>query len=250
MRTALVLTLLFNLLGLSLSGYAQGLIRDPLEIEFCGYTSFDTPEFVVVYNRYEKQRIALGFIHVCDEVLQRNNFQKEIKPWLEISSSLGFVPVDLRSTPFAQFELIGGVLNATIPGFAFLARTDHATRVFRSAEGLIISLEEWDLSIVGGGTSEVYRSPDVMVKGWPGYWSIEQAKSGKAYSILTWQGATRKFLLTINTNLKLTGEQPAFLRLAESIPPGNPIGSKKPAVTVMGTPGVLSKRPIPDHPDF
>ena len=222
---------------------------DSNDFEFCGYEWVEpAPQFLVEFNRVEKQRISLGYVRVCEDIIQNANLLKAIKPWGETLPVLGFIPVDLAATPFAQFELLGAVLNAKIPAFGFLKRTDHVTRVFKRKDGLILSLEEWDLTIIGGGTSEVFRDPDVLVKGWPGYWEITQAKSGKAYSSLWWQGDTRKFDLIINTNLKLTGGQAEILRLAESVPPGIPSGKKKPVTAVIGTPGVLSKRPFPAHP--
>lgn len=251
MRAHTLLTAFLALQGLPLLGFAQSPNSEALAFEFCGYNStLDTPEFVVEFGRVERQRIALGYTRVCDRVFQYSDLQKATKPWYEILPQLGFAPVDLKATPFEQFELIGGVLNAKIPAFAFLPRTDHVTRVFRQKDGAIISLEEWDLTIIGGGTSEVYRVPDVLVKGWPGYWEIIQTKSGKASSSLWWQGESRRFELTVNTNLKLTGGQADILRLAESVPPGIPSGKEKPAAMVVGKPGVLSKRPVPTHPVF
>lgn len=251
MRTKIVLLSLLIFQVMFPHANAQTPPSDVNEFEFCGYNWAEpAPEFVAEFNRVESQRISLGYTRVCDRVFQYADLHKAIKPWREILPLLGFIPVDLKATPFAQFELIGGVLNAKIPAFAFLPRTDHVTRVFRRKDGSIISLEEWDLTIIGGGTSEVYRGPDVLVKGWPGYWEIIQAKSGKAYSSLWWQGETRKFDLTVNINLKLTGGQADILRLAEGVPPGIPSGKEKPVIAVMGKPGELSKPTIPDKPDF
>lgn len=229
--------------------FAQPQTSDARDGEFCGYDwSLPESETTKEYYRIERQRIALGYVRVCNRILQNSDFQQRAKPWEELLPLLGFTPVDLSATPFAQFELLGGVLNGKIPGFTNLKRTDHATRIFRRKDGLVISLEEWDLSILGGGTDEVYRGPDVQVKGWPGYWTIEQSKSGLAYSSLWWQGETRRFELTINSNLKLTGGLGELLRLAESVPPGIPSGKRKARVAFLGIPGVLSKRPFPDHP--
>ena len=248
-RSITLLTVLLVLQLFPSAVFAEAAKSDALEYEFCGYESgLDTPEFVAEFNRVEKQRISLGYTRVCDRVFRNYDLEKAIKPWAEILPLLGFIPVKLEATPFAQFELIGGVLNAKIPAFAFLPRTDHVTRVFRRKDGLIISLEEWDLTIIGGGTSEVFRGPDVLVKGWPGYWDISQAKSGKGYSSLWWQGETRKFDLTVNTNLKLSGGQVEMLQLAESVPPGVPSGKEKPVTATIGKPGVLSKRPFPTLP--
>ena len=202
MRSRVLFLLSLVLHGLPSLAFAQSAVSNTLDYEFCGYDwAQPSPEFVAEYNRVERQRIALGYTRVCDRVLPYSDLQKEIKPWIELLPLLGFIPVDLGTTPFAQYELIGGVLNAKIPAFAFLPRSDHVTRVFRRKDGPLILLEEWDLTIIGGGVSEVYRGPDVLVKGWPGYWDIIQAKSGTAYSGLWWQGATRKFELTVNTNL-------------------------------------------------
>ncbi len=235
----------------TLTANASAPKQDMRNYEFCGYEWAEpAPEYLAEFNRVEQQRVSLGYVRVCDRVLQYADFQKETKPWRTLLPTLGFIPVDLGATPFAGFELVGGVLNLTIPSFAFLQQTDHATRVFRRNDGLIISLEEWDLTIIGGGVAEVYRVPDVRVNGWPGYWEISQSKSGKAVSRLWWQGATRKFEITVNANLKLHGGQLEILRLAETIPPGVPSGKEKPAVTIIGIPGVLSKRPIPSQPDF
>lgn len=229
--------------------FAQPQTSDARDGEFCGYDwSLPESENTKEYYRIERQRIALGFVRVCNGILQNSDFQQRAKPWEELLPLLGFTPVDLGATPFAQFKFLGGVLNGKIPGFTNLKRTDHATRIFRRKDGLVISLEEWDLSILGGGTDEVYRGPDVQVKGWPGYWTIEQSKSGLAYSSLWWQGETRRFELTINSNLKLTGGLGELLRLAESAPPGIPSGKRKARVAFLGIPGVLSKRPFPDHP--
>lgn len=249
MRSRVLFLLSLVLHGLPSLAFAQSAVSNTLDYEFCGYDwAQPSPEFVAEYNRVERQRIALGYTRVCDRVLPYSDLQKEIKPWIELLPLLGFIPVDLGTTPFAQYELIGGVLNAKIPAFAFLPRSDHVTRVFRRKDGPLILLEEWDLTIIGGGVSEVYRGPDVLVKGWPGYWDIIQAKSGTAYSGLWWQGATRKFELTVNTNLKVTGGQAEFLRLAESVPPGIPSGKEKPTIAVIGKPGELSKRPFPTLP--
>ena len=230
---------------------SNALIANAEDFEFCGYQWAEpAPEYLAEFNRVDRQRVSLGYVRVCDRVLQYSDFQKETKPWLALLPTLGFIPVDLGATPFASFELVGGVLNATIPAFADLRRTDHATRVFKRKDGLIISLEEWDLTIMGGGVAEVYRGPDVRVNDWPGYWEIIQSKSGKAVSRLWWQSATRKFEITVNANLKLNGRQLEILRLAETVPPGVPSGTNKPVITIIGTPGVLSKRPFPKHPDF
>ena len=249
MRFPFSYLLFLVLLSLAPQNYAQGLPSATGDIEFCGYNDApDTPSFVAEYNRIEKQRIALGYIMVCKRLLQEHDLQTRVKPWKELLPTLGFMPVDLKGTPFAQLELLGGVMNATIPSFTDLPRPDHVARVFRSRDGLTVTLEEWDLSILGGGTSTVYRTHDVMVNGWPGYWSIEQVKSGSAYSTLWWKGETREFKLSTSANLKLTGEQGTFLRLAESIQPGIPSGKKKPPITTIGMPGKFSKMPFPEKP--
>lgn len=251
MPSEILFTTFLGLQLLLAPAFAQSPILAARDGEFCGYDwSLPETEITKEYYRIESQRISLGYVRVCDEILQNFDFQKIAKPWKELLPLLGFIPVELGATPFAQFELIGGVLNAKIPRFANLSRTDHATRIFRRKDGLIVTLGEWDLSIQGGGTDEVYRGPDVQVKGWPGYWTIGQSKAGKTYSSLWWQGETRKFELTINTNLKLTGGRDEILRLAEIVPPGIPAGKLKARIAFLGIPGVLSKRPFPDRPDF
>ncbi len=256
-KTKNVYTMTFNLLcrvrlrwlSIALLSFSQVANAHQTEVEFCGYESPPaTAGFVLEYNRVEKQKASLGYVRACEAVLQRYDLEKIATSWDEMLPTLGFAPTDLSRTPFAKFELLGGVLDATIPRFGDLEKTDHATRVFKMPNGKIVSLEEHDLSIMGGGWSTVYGPPDVMVKGWPAYWSILQAKSGKTYSILSWMGKTRLFNLTINANLKLTGGQADFLRLAESVPPGIPRGKLKPVVTVVGSPGELTKIPIPNKP--
>lgn len=219
------------------------------EFEFCGLGSPpDTAGFVAEYKRQEEQRLRLGYTIVCDAVLRRYDLSKTKTSWREIVPELGFIPVELSATQLAQYELFGGVLDGTTPRLDSLEKTDHAARVFRRPDGRIVSLEEHDLSITGGGIAMVYRPPDLLIKGWPAYWWIAQSKTGKVLSNLSWQGKTRSFSLTVNANLESAGSKAAFVKIAESIPDGIPSGKLTPVVAVLGSPGQAIIVPFLEKP--
>ncbi len=211
------------------------------EQEFCGHPTLVGPSFVEEFNRLERQRAQFGFIFICEPIVGSFFMARRVKSWHSVLPELGFIPVNLDGTPFASFELMGGVLNATLPSLISLKKTDHVARVFRRPDGLTLFLEEHDLSITGGGVTMVYREPDVMINSAPGFWTIGQAKSGNAYSELWWQGETREFKLVANANLRrLDGGEAYFLDLARSLPAGIPSGKHKTSKFVVGKPGEIS----------
>ncbi|MBA3505819.1 MAG: hypothetical protein H0T80_08590 [Betaproteobacteria bacterium] len=217
-----------SLLVLPIGSVGQTGIAIASDEEFCGLgPAPDSPEFAASLARRDAQRSLLGYEKVCDQNLGRFDLQRDARPSDSVLSKLAFIPVNLVSTPWARYQPIGAIAEGR-----GTQELNAVTRLFRRDDGLIVSLFEWDLSIDGGGTAASFRPPDLIVNGWPGYRSILQSKSGKAYSILSWQGATRKFELVLNANVKLLGEETAFITLAESIPSGIPSGTKQPAPTI------------------
>jgi hypothetical protein len=166
----------------------------------------------------DEQRRSLGYVLVCEENLRRFDYASMAKPLNEAARRLAFTPVPLDSTPFKDFEALGGRPDIVVgdAGPAALHRT------FRTPRGHIVDLREWDMSVGGGQIMARTDLQTEQVNGTPAQLTVLQAPSGKAVSLLRWIEGRRSYELSISANVKTSSLSPTLLQLANSIPKSVP----------------------------
>jgi hypothetical protein len=181
---------------------------------FCGLgPPPGSPEFAAYRQRQDRQRAALGYQVVCERKLTRFDYAAQVRPMAEVSRRLAFNPVPLDSTPFATYTLLGG-----IPDHGGDHGSTALHRTFRTPDGRMVDLFEWDMSVDHG---DVYSRKDLQterVNDFPAQLIAMQTPSGKAASILMWVANRRSYELTVNENIGTKTSRPSIAELAASIP--------------------------------
>lgn len=161
----------------------------------------------------DQQRRTLGHVLVCDSDLGRFDYASTAEPLEQATRRLAFNPVSLESTPFHQFHTLGG-------------RPDHfgdgapaaLHRTFRTQQGYVVDLFEWDMSVSGGHLISRADLQTERVNGAPAQLTVVQTPSGNAVSILSWVEGRRSYQLSIDTNVKTSRVSPPLMQLASAIP--------------------------------
>lgn len=168
----------------------------------------------------EVQRRTLGYQQVCEGYMRHFNHASRAEPLHEATRRLAFTPVSLESTPFKDLNALGGR-----PDFFGDEGAAALHRTFRTPQGFIVDLREWDLSVSGGqvwGRAELQTK---RVNGAPAQLTVLQAPSGRAVSTLAWTEGRRRYELVVNANVNTVSVVPTLLDLASSIPKSVPARS-------------------------
>ena len=186
---------------------------------FCGLgPPPGSPGFAQHEQAQDQQRRTLGYVLVCDENLRRFDYASMAKPLKEAAGRLAFTPVPLDSTPFKDFVALGGMPDM----FMGAAGPAALHRTFRTPQGHIVDLFEWDMSVAGGQITARADLQTEQVNGTPAQIIVLQAPSGKAVSILSWIEGRRRYELSISANVKTSRLSPTLVQLASSIPKSVP----------------------------
>jgi hypothetical protein len=173
--------------------------------------------FVEHERAEDQQRRTLGYVRVCDANLRRFDYASTAEPLAVATRRLAFTPISLESTPFKDFEALGGR-----PDVFGDSGATALHRTFRTRQGHIVDLREWDMSIGGG---QIFPRADLQserVNGTPAQLTVLQAPSGKAVSLLYWVDGRRSYELSISVNVRTSSLSPALIQLANSIPKSVP----------------------------
>lgn len=163
---------------------------------------------------HELQTRRDGFEHVCRGELAR--FDIALGALDRATGKLAFTPVDLRGTPFAKLQSLGGSAEqiADVPSRLY--------RGFRTADGHRLILSEHDMSADG---SRAWRDPKdepERIEGAPARLVVLQDASGAAVSHLSWGEGRRFYELWIDANVVTTPLRERLFALAASLPPSVP----------------------------
>lgn len=196
----------------SLVAAAQA-IPDPqsASVESCG---LGLPPNAGGFARQEAQRASEektnGFLRVCEADLQR--YSVTFVSMVAATLGLAFEPVDLRNTPFAKLDSLGG-RSETV--------TDTKSRLyrgFRTPEGYTLTLFEHDMSADG---SSMWRDPKdepERVNGLPARLSVFQASSGRSVTVLSWLQGRRYYEIWLDANGARNPTRARLFEFARSLP--------------------------------
>lgn len=180
-----------------------------------------------------------GYLTVCDANLQR--YRIAFQPYAPIIASLPFKPVDLSSTPFNDFTILGAMVEP-----------DNQTRSrlyrgFLTRDGHEVVLFEQDMSVDGTSMGRNPEDEPERINGLPARLSVFQTPSGKAISHLSWVEKRRAYELWINANVANTPLRETLFSLAESLPRSIPACPNEipPRPVRLGTDGVPVDAPMP-----
>lgn len=180
-----------------------------------------------------------GYLTVCDANLQR--YRIAFQPYAPIIASLPFKPVDLSSTPFNDFTILGAMVEP-----------DNQTRSrlyrgFLTRDGHEVVLFEQDMSVDGTSMGRNPEDEPERINGLPARLSVFQTPSGKAISHLSWVEKRRAYELWINANVANTPLRETLFSLAESLPRSIPACPNEipPKPVRLGTDGVPVDAPMP-----
>ena len=174
------------------------------------------PEYEQHRQAQEHRRHTFGYMLACEDDW-RFNHASNAEPLDKATRRLAFTPVSLESTPFRDFETLGGR-----PDFSGDAGPAALHRTFRTPQGNIVDLREWDMSVGGGQIMFIADLQTELVNGSPARLTVMQAPSGKAASFLSWIEGRRSYELTISVNVKTSSPLPTLTQLANSLPKSVP----------------------------
>jgi hypothetical protein len=194
---------------------------EPAGTDACG---LGLPPNAAGFAQQEEQRASEakknGFLHVCEANLQR--YSVTFVPMAAATRGLDFDPVDLRSTPFAKLESLGGRSETVADAESRLYRG------FRNPEGQALTLFEHDMSADG---SNMWRDPKdepERVNGLPARLIVLQASSGRAVSVLSWLQGRRYYEIWLEANAARNPMRARLFDLANSLPPSIPACPNEP----------------------
>jgi hypothetical protein len=192
-----------------------------------------SPQFEEHEQLQDRQRASLGYVLLCSESLGRFDYAARVEPLDKATAHLAFTPVSLGATPFAALEALGGWQDyfGSPDGAAGLHRT------FRTPQGYIVDLREWDMSVGGGQVMVRADLQTEQVNGNLAQLTVVQAPSGKAVSLLLWVEGRRSYELSTNANVKTTDVSPTIFELATAIPKSVParLDESEPPLLVLST---------------
>lgn len=164
-----------------------------------------------------------GFERVCKANLERYDVSSDFVPLQRAMAKLAFKPVDLAATPFAQYQVLGGVME-TASGVE-----SRLYRGFRTPQGHALTLFEHDMSADG---SHSYRAPEdepERINGMAARLVVLEASSGEAVSVLSWLEGRRYYELWLDKNAARLQLKPQLIALAASLPKSIPANTNEPA---------------------
>ena len=173
------------------------------------------------FNDYNKERehirAQLGYEPVCDQYIATLPPPSPLEALETVRSKLAFQPIPLEGTSFATFRLLGARADFIGDQRGAMA----LRRYFAASDGEFLELFEVDTSLAGGVYVLYPERQTERVKGQLAMLAIEQSRSGKMLSVLSWEENRRHIELSINRNVRRLGYA-QFMRLAESLPVPSP----------------------------
>ncbi|MBD8532501.1 MULTISPECIES: hypothetical protein [unclassified Massilia] len=180
-------------------------------IEACGLgLPPDAPGFAQQKEQRALEEKKNGFLRVCESNLQR--YSITFLPLVLATRGLDFEPVDLRGTPFARLESLGG-RSETVSG-----TVSRLYRGFRTPEGQALTVFEHDMSADG---SSMWRDPKdepERVNGLPARLVVMQTGSGRAVSVLSWRQGRRYYEIWLGANAARDPMRARLFDLASALP--------------------------------
>lgn len=210
--------------------------------ELCG---LGVPPGSPGFAQFEVQKAAevqrYGFLRVCETNLARYDVVAQIKPLDKVLPKLAFRPVDLARSPFAQFQLMGGMAEPVSN------TVSRVYRVFRMRDGHVVTLFEHDMSADGARMFRAPKDEPYRINGLPANLMVFQAGSGRAVSALSWKEGRRYYEIWIDANVALEHRRAQLFALAESIPKAVPAcpNEPEPESVTIGPDGVPHWPPPP-----
>lgn len=198
------------------------------------------PDYAKRRAQHAAEEKANGFSRVCEANLQR--YSVTFMPMAAATLGLDFKPVDLRGTPFAKLDSLGG-RSESVNGTA-----SRFYRGFRTPEGYRLTLFEHDMSADG---SAMWRNPEdepERINGLPARLSVFQADSGKSVSVLSWRERWRYYEIWLESNAARDPMRARLFQYAGSLPvsvpacPNAPIRQRP----ILGPDGFPVDEPMPD----
>lgn len=210
------------LLPFLLAAVLQGCHANPDEA--CGLgPPPGSPNFAEHNARRAQENQRNGFERVCKANLERYDIASDLVPLPRATAKLAFKPVELVGTPFAQYQLMGGMME-TVSGVE-----SRLYRVFRSPEGHVLTLFEHDMSADGTNSYRAPQDEPERINGLPARLVVMEAGSGEAVSALSWKEGRRNFELWMDKNAARLNLKPQLFALAASLPKSIPAKTNEPA---------------------
>jgi len=172
----------------------------------------------VVEDDIEKSR--KGYEEVSEEYFEYlDNYQNYLRVEDDVLPNLKLTLANLARTEFESYKYEGMIPGGpTIPG-----PWTSVTRVFRSQDGMLVKLTEWDFVADGGAIVIVDEVMNSRVSGVPAFMAVKKSPSGKAVTTLTWATDKKQYTLTAEDDGSVHGARKLntkkwLVKLAESIP--------------------------------
>jgi hypothetical protein len=187
-------------------------------VERCGLgPPPDSANFNSYNEERERIRALVGYEPVCEQYIATLPPPSPLEPFEAVRSKLAFQPIPLEGTPFATFRPLGA--SADIIGDKRGAKA--LRRYFAASDGEFLELFEVDTALAGGVYVLYPERHTERVRGQLAMLTVEQSKSGKVLSVLSWEENRRHIELSINRNVRRLGYA-QFMHLAESLPAPSP----------------------------
>jgi hypothetical protein len=203
----------------------------------------DSANFNIYNEQRERIRARLGYEPVCDQYIATLPPPSPLEPFEAVRSKLAFQPIPLEGTPLATFRILGA--RADIIGDKRGAKA--LRRYFAGSDGEFLELFEFDTSLAGEGYALYPERQTERVRGHLAMLAIEQSKSGKVLSVLSWEENRRHIELSINRNVRRLGYA-QFMHLAETLPAPSPAQPDAPIPKLDLPPAYDSGIPLPPEP--
>lgn len=163
-------------------------------------------------SKVEQQRSQLGYLLICEKNLDRYRFEDQAKDDKAVIRKLSFRPRSLDGSAFMAFRLLGSIADNFGDTGASMYR-----RVYRGAEGELITLQEFSLEN-GGGVTRHRKDGLIRIRNAVAQLTVIQTPSGKGHSELSWEEGSSYIEITIDRGADAGRTRARLIALAESLP--------------------------------
>lgn len=169
-------------------------------------------------RRQTAQMKSRGYVDVTEDEVSyldklKADVDKRLKPMTEVAPTLKVDPANLGSSPLRLAVLLGAVAEGayTEEGWTGL------TRLFVVPTFGLVGLEESDYVAGRGGVAFTKEAINQEVNGFPAVLVVQQSRSNKGLTELSWATDRKDYTLSTNRALKDQKSVDEFLALARSI---------------------------------
>jgi len=180
----------------------------------------NAPGFAQQEAQREAEAKRNGFLRVCEANLQR--YSVTFVPMTRATAGLDFAPVDLRTTPFARLQSLGG-RKETMGD-----RASRLYRGFRTPDGRTLTLFEHDMSADGTRMRRDPKDEPERVNGLPARLIVLQTGSGRAVSVLSWRQGRRYYEIWFDANAARDPMRARLFGFANALPASVPACPNEP----------------------